>query len=90
MADEPRITGPTLKVLGALLSSPQDELSGAQVGRDTERDAGAEEMTGKGLDLGRRSGNAQAGAAGATDRASAWNHCLTLRGAHREIRERDR
>jgi len=33
MADEPRITGPTLKVLAALLSSPRDELSGAEIGR---------------------------------------------------------
>ena len=40
MADEPRITGPTLKVLGALLSSPQDELSGAQVGRATKLASG--------------------------------------------------
>src|SRR5437868_13915209 len=31
--DEPRITGPTLKVLGALLSSPQDELSVAEIAR---------------------------------------------------------
>jgi DNA-binding PadR family transcriptional regulator len=31
--DEPRITGPTLKVLGALLASPRDELSGAEIGR---------------------------------------------------------
>ena len=32
MGDEPRITGPTLKVLAALLSSPRDELSGAEIG----------------------------------------------------------
>jgi DNA-binding PadR family transcriptional regulator len=32
-ANEPRITGPTLKVLGALLASPRDELSGAEIGR---------------------------------------------------------
>jgi PadR family transcriptional regulator PadR len=32
-SDEPRITGPTLKVLGTLLSSPRDELSGAEIGR---------------------------------------------------------
>jgi DNA-binding PadR family transcriptional regulator len=38
--EEPRITGPTLKVLGALLSSPQDELSGAQVGRATKLASG--------------------------------------------------
>lgn len=29
---EPRITGPTLKVLGALLSSPRDELPGIEIG----------------------------------------------------------
>ncbi|SRR5579862_156802 len=33
MGDEPRITGPTLRVLAALLSSPRDELSGAEIGR---------------------------------------------------------
>ena len=31
--DEPRITGPTLKVLSTLLASPRDELSGADIGR---------------------------------------------------------
>jgi PadR family transcriptional regulator PadR len=31
--DEPRITGPTLKVLSTLLASPRDELSGAEIGR---------------------------------------------------------
>jgi DNA-binding PadR family transcriptional regulator len=31
--DEPRITGPTLKVLGTLLASPREELSGAEIGR---------------------------------------------------------
>jgi DNA-binding PadR family transcriptional regulator len=30
---EPRITGPTLKVLSTLLASPRDELSGAEIGR---------------------------------------------------------
>ena|ERR1700710_2765303 len=39
-SDEPRITGPTLKVLGALLSSPRDELSGAEVGRATKLASG--------------------------------------------------
>jgi PadR family transcriptional regulator PadR len=38
--DEPRITGPTLKVLAALLSSPRDELSGAEVGRATKLASG--------------------------------------------------
>jgi DNA-binding PadR family transcriptional regulator len=33
IGDDPRITGPTLKVLGALLASPRDELSGAEIGR---------------------------------------------------------
>ena len=39
-ADEPRITGPTLKVLAALLSSPRDELSGAEIGRATKLASG--------------------------------------------------
>ena len=38
--DEPRITGPTLKVLGALMSSPMDELSGSQVARVTKLASG--------------------------------------------------
>lgn len=38
-ADEPRITGPTLKVLGALLST-SDELSGAQIARATKLGSG--------------------------------------------------
>src|SRR6202795_984892 len=33
---EPRITGPTLKVLGALLSSGRVELSGAEISRATK------------------------------------------------------
>jgi PadR family transcriptional regulator PadR len=37
---EPRITGPTLKVLGALLSSPRDELSGAQIGKSAKLASG--------------------------------------------------
>lgn len=40
MGDEPRITGPTLKVLGALLSSPRDELSGAEIGRTAKLASG--------------------------------------------------
>lgn len=41
MADnEPRITGPTLKVLSALLSSPLDELSGAEIGRTSKLASG--------------------------------------------------
>ena len=38
--DEPRITCPTLKVLGTLLSSPRDELSGAEVARVTNLASG--------------------------------------------------
>jgi PadR family transcriptional regulator, regulatory protein PadR len=34
--DQPRLSTQTLRVLGALMSSPQDELSGAQIGRTTE------------------------------------------------------
>jgi PadR family transcriptional regulator len=37
---EPRITGPTLRVLGALLQSPRDELSGAEIGRATKLGSG--------------------------------------------------
>ena len=33
---EPRLSAQTLKVLGALLSSPRDELSGAEIGRQTK------------------------------------------------------
>ena len=40
MGDEPRITGPTLKVLAALLSSPRDELSGAEIGRASKLASG--------------------------------------------------
>ena len=40
MGDEPRITGPTLKVLAALLSSPRDELSGAEIGRTSKLASG--------------------------------------------------
>jgi PadR family transcriptional regulator, regulatory protein PadR len=39
-ASEPRITGPTLKVLGALLSSGQVELSGAEISRATKLASG--------------------------------------------------
>jgi PadR family transcriptional regulator PadR len=37
---EPRITGPTLKVLGALLSSGRVELSGADISRATNLASG--------------------------------------------------
>jgi PadR family transcriptional regulator, regulatory protein PadR len=37
---EPRITGPTLKVLGALLSSGRIELSGADISRSTNLASG--------------------------------------------------
>jgi PadR family transcriptional regulator PadR len=37
---EPRITGPTLMVLGTLLQSPRDELSGAEIGRITKLASG--------------------------------------------------
>ena len=40
-ADEPRITGPTLKVLGALLSSGRVELSGADIARTTKLASGS-------------------------------------------------
>jgi PadR family transcriptional regulator PadR len=33
VADEPRLSAPTLRVLVAFMSAPQDELSGAQVRR---------------------------------------------------------
>ncbi len=39
-ASEPRITGPTLKVLGALLSSGHVELSGADISRATKLASG--------------------------------------------------
>jgi DNA-binding PadR family transcriptional regulator len=39
-AGEPRITGPTLKVLGALLSSGGVELSGADIARATNLASG--------------------------------------------------
>jgi len=35
-ADPPRLSSQTLRVLGALMSSPGDELSGAQIGRTTK------------------------------------------------------
>lgn len=37
---KPRITGPTLKVLGAFLSSPARELSGAEIARTTKLASG--------------------------------------------------
>jgi PadR family transcriptional regulator PadR len=39
-AREPRITGPTLKVVGALLSSGRVELSGAEIARATNLASG--------------------------------------------------
>ena len=38
--DEPRITGPTIKVLGALMSSGQCEISGADIARATKLASG--------------------------------------------------
>jgi DNA-binding PadR family transcriptional regulator len=38
--DQPRLTTQTLRVLGALTSSPQAELSGAQIGRLTKLPTG--------------------------------------------------
>jgi PadR family transcriptional regulator PadR len=35
-SDQPRLSSATLRVLGALMSSPQDEMSGAQIGRTTK------------------------------------------------------
>ena len=40
MGTEPRITGPTLKVLGALLSPDHVELSGAEISRATKLASG--------------------------------------------------
>ena len=40
MASEPRITGPTLKVLGVVLSSGQHALSGAEIGNATKLASG--------------------------------------------------
>jgi PadR family transcriptional regulator PadR len=37
---EPRLTTQTLRVLGALMSCPQAELSGAQIGRTTKLPTG--------------------------------------------------
>ena len=39
-AGEPRITGPTLKVLGALLACGRVELSGAEISRATKLSSG--------------------------------------------------
>jgi PadR family transcriptional regulator len=36
MENAPRMTGPTLKVLSTFLTSPKEELSGAQIGRETK------------------------------------------------------
>jgi PadR family transcriptional regulator, regulatory protein PadR len=38
--DEPRITTQTLKVLGALMSRTQDEISGAEIARSTKLASG--------------------------------------------------
>jgi DNA-binding PadR family transcriptional regulator len=38
--DGPRLTAPTLKVLGALMSSPLDELSGADIARNSKLASG--------------------------------------------------
>jgi PadR family transcriptional regulator PadR len=40
MANEPRITGPTLKVLGAVLSAARTELSGADIAASTKLASG--------------------------------------------------
>jgi PadR family transcriptional regulator len=37
---DPRLSAPTLKVLGALLSNPRDELSGAEIARLTKLASG--------------------------------------------------
>jgi PadR family transcriptional regulator PadR len=39
-SDEPRITGPTLKVLGALMASGRVELSGSDIARATKLASG--------------------------------------------------
>ena len=38
--DEPRMSAQTLKVLGALMASMQDELSGAEIGRVSKLSSG--------------------------------------------------
>ena len=38
--EQPRITGPTIKVLGSLMSSAPIELSGAEIGRATKLASG--------------------------------------------------
>jgi DNA-binding PadR family transcriptional regulator len=40
MSNDPRMSAHTLKVLGALLSSGRDELSGAEIGRTTKLASG--------------------------------------------------
>jgi PadR family transcriptional regulator, regulatory protein PadR len=37
---EPRMSGPTLGVLAAVMMSPQDELSGAEIGREAKLASG--------------------------------------------------
>ena len=39
-SDQPRMSAPTIKVLGALLSSDRNELSGAEIGRVTKLASG--------------------------------------------------
>jgi PadR family transcriptional regulator len=38
--DEPRLTEPTLRVIATLLTSPRDELSGAEIGRNARISSG--------------------------------------------------
>jgi PadR family transcriptional regulator PadR len=40
MSNEPRLSAQTLKVLGALMSSRKNELSGAQIARETKLASG--------------------------------------------------
>jgi len=39
-AQEPRITGPMLRALGALMLTPDNELSGAEIGREANLASG--------------------------------------------------
>ena len=40
MADKPRMSTQTLKLLGALLASPSTEMSGAEIGRESKLPSG--------------------------------------------------
>jgi len=40
VSGQPRLSAQTLKVLGAILSAPRDELSGAEIGRATNLASG--------------------------------------------------